>query len=257
VRDVDQPDLQHLLQAAERRLLLRRGRLHRRDRAPWASSQSRITSNTRVVVAKVRTRCGGPTARVCAVASPACPPQPTRRWSSPVRRVSYAIRTTQAVTCARHWTAPASPGPCRTPSAGPWRLSRPTGEWSVDFQPVPVVVGGLDDAGLSARQVPDHLGHSRPSLTQDVYLGRGTDSPRPRQPSSEPSDPPGRRGPQPHAAPTTRAPACRLAQVPPLLLDLGRRRQVGPSLARRELVGDALVMRPRDNLSPWSGWTSR
>jgi integrase len=36
----------------------------------------------------------------------------------------------------------------------------------------------LDDAGLSARQIADHLGHSRPSLTQDVYLGRGTASPR-------------------------------------------------------------------------------
>jgi len=35
----------------------------------------------------------------------------------------------------------------------------------------------LDDAGLSARQIADHLGHSRPSLTQDVYLGRGTASP--------------------------------------------------------------------------------
>jgi integrase len=30
----------------------------------------------------------------------------------------------------------------------------------------------LDDAGLSARQIADHLGHARPSLTQDVYLGR-------------------------------------------------------------------------------------
>ncbi len=36
----------------------------------------------------------------------------------------------------------------------------------------------LDEAGLSARQIADHLGHSRPSLTQDVYLGRGTTSPR-------------------------------------------------------------------------------
>ena len=30
----------------------------------------------------------------------------------------------------------------------------------------------LDDAGLTARQIADHLGHARPSLTQDVYLGR-------------------------------------------------------------------------------------
>jgi integrase len=40
------------------------------------------------------------------------------------------------------------------------------------------VVTRLDEAGLSARQIADHLGHSRPSLTQDVYLGRGTVSPR-------------------------------------------------------------------------------
>ncbi|SDR08861.1 tyrosine-type recombinase/integrase [Actinopolyspora saharensis] len=30
----------------------------------------------------------------------------------------------------------------------------------------------LDEAGLSARVVADQLGHSRPSLTQDVYMGR-------------------------------------------------------------------------------------
>jgi integrase len=35
----------------------------------------------------------------------------------------------------------------------------------------------LDEAGLSARQIADHLGHNRPSLTQDVYLGRGLASP--------------------------------------------------------------------------------
>jgi integrase len=30
----------------------------------------------------------------------------------------------------------------------------------------------LDDAGLSPRSVADQLGHSRSSMTQDVYLGR-------------------------------------------------------------------------------------
>lgn len=30
----------------------------------------------------------------------------------------------------------------------------------------------LDDAALSARLVADQLGHSRPSMTQDVYMGR-------------------------------------------------------------------------------------
>ena len=30
----------------------------------------------------------------------------------------------------------------------------------------------LDEAGLSARVIADQLGHSRPSLTQDVYMAR-------------------------------------------------------------------------------------
>lgn len=30
----------------------------------------------------------------------------------------------------------------------------------------------LDEAGLSARQIADILGHARPSMTQDVYMGR-------------------------------------------------------------------------------------
>ncbi|GAA3436624.1 site-specific integrase [Kutzneria kofuensis] len=32
----------------------------------------------------------------------------------------------------------------------------------------------LDDAGLTARQIADILGHARPSMTQDVYMGRRT-----------------------------------------------------------------------------------
>lgn len=34
----------------------------------------------------------------------------------------------------------------------------------------------LDDAGLSARQIADHLGHAKPSMTQDVYMGRNVAS---------------------------------------------------------------------------------
>jgi integrase len=36
----------------------------------------------------------------------------------------------------------------------------------------------LDDAGLTPRMVADQLGHERPSLTQDVYLGRKTIHPQ-------------------------------------------------------------------------------
>ncbi|WP_431876180.1 tyrosine-type recombinase/integrase [Amycolatopsis sacchari] len=32
----------------------------------------------------------------------------------------------------------------------------------------------MDEAKLSARQIADHLGHAKPSMTQDVYMGRGT-----------------------------------------------------------------------------------
>jgi transcriptional regulator with XRE-family HTH domain len=35
----------------------------------------------------------------------------------------------------------------------------------------------LDDAGESARQIADQLGHARPSLTQDVYMGRRAKNP--------------------------------------------------------------------------------
>jgi integrase len=35
----------------------------------------------------------------------------------------------------------------------------------------------LDEAGLSAWEIADHLGHAKPSMTQDVYMGRGVASP--------------------------------------------------------------------------------
>jgi integrase len=63
-------------------------------------------------------------------------------------------------------------------------LDRAGFPWATSHTFRRTVADRLDDAGLSARQIADHLGHSRPSLTQDVYLGRGTASPRPRQPSS-------------------------------------------------------------------------
>lgn len=34
----------------------------------------------------------------------------------------------------------------------------------------------LDEAGLSARAIADHLGHAKPSMTQDVYMGRSVAS---------------------------------------------------------------------------------
>jgi integrase len=45
-------------------------------------------------------------------------------------------------------------------------------DWVTSHTLRKTVATRLDDAGLSARQIADHLGHARPSLTQDVYLGR-------------------------------------------------------------------------------------
>jgi len=51
----------------------------------------------------------------------------------------------------------------------------------------------LDNAGQSARQIADQLGHARPSMTQDVYMGRRTKNPglprRWRRPSAHLASP--------------------------------------------------------------------
>jgi integrase len=55
-----------------------------------------------------------------------------------------------------------------------WRpfLARAGYEW-VQFRTLRKTVATLlDDAGLTARQIADVLGHARPSMTQDVYMGR-------------------------------------------------------------------------------------
>jgi integrase len=77
---------------------------------------------------------------------------------------------------------PSTHGRLRDPSntSGDLRkaLDRAGFPWVTSHTFRKTVATRLDDAGLSARQIADHLGHSRPSLTQDVYLGRGTASPR-------------------------------------------------------------------------------
>lgn len=46
-------------------------------------------------------------------------------------------------------------------------------DWVVPHTFRKTVATRLDEAGLSAREIADHLGHARPSMTQDVYMGRG------------------------------------------------------------------------------------
>jgi integrase len=57
-----------------------------------------------------------------------------------------------------------------------WRpfVARAGYEW-VTFRTFRKTVATLlDDAGLTARQIADILGHAHPSMTQDVYMGRGS-----------------------------------------------------------------------------------
>ncbi|SFO60421.1 Phage integrase family protein [Geodermatophilus obscurus] len=56
-------------------------------------------------------------------------------------------------------------------------LDRADFDWVTSHVFRKTVATRLDEAGLSARQIADHLGHTRPSLTQDVYMGRRLASP--------------------------------------------------------------------------------
>jgi integrase len=51
-------------------------------------------------------------------------------------------------------------------------------EWVTSHTFRKTVATRLDQAGLSARAIADHLGHAAPSMTQDVYMARRVASPR-------------------------------------------------------------------------------
>ena len=65
----------------------------------------------------------------------------------------------------RGWLAPAGTAKRVRCAAGPFC-------WVSSHVFRKTVATRLDEAGLPARQIADQLGHARPSLTQDVYLGR-------------------------------------------------------------------------------------
>jgi integrase len=57
-------------------------------------------------------------------------------------------------------------------------LDRADFKWVTSHTFRKTVATRLDDAGMTARQIADHLGHSQPSVTQDIYLGRKVASTR-------------------------------------------------------------------------------
>jgi integrase len=54
--------------------------------------------------------------------------------------------------------------------------ANPELSWVTSHTSRKTVATRLDEAGLSAREIADHLGHAKPSMTQDVYMGRGVAS---------------------------------------------------------------------------------
>lgn len=71
---------------------------------------------------------------------------------------------------------PDSRGGYRDPSntSRDFRIARgpATMDWLTSHTYRKTTATALDDAGMSARQVADQLGHARVSMTQDVYMGR-------------------------------------------------------------------------------------
>ena len=57
-------------------------------------------------------------------------------------------------------------------------LDRANFDWVTSHTFRKTVATRLDEAGLTARQIADHLGHARPSVTQDIYMGRNVVSTR-------------------------------------------------------------------------------
>ncbi|WP_166347328.1 tyrosine-type recombinase/integrase [Phytoactinopolyspora limicola] len=56
-------------------------------------------------------------------------------------------------------------------------LNRTDGyDWVTSHTFRKTVATRLDQAGLTAREIADHLGHEEPSMTQNVYMGRGVAS---------------------------------------------------------------------------------
>ncbi|RFU21913.1 site-specific integrase [Geodermatophilus marinus] len=105
-----------------------------------------------------------------------------RTIALPARTADLLRRRTAPTTAEDHPVAFPSPqGRLRDPSntSGDLRkaLDRAGFDWVTSHTFRKTVATRLDEAGLSARQIADHLGHNRPSLTQDVHLGRGTATP--------------------------------------------------------------------------------
>ncbi len=89
----------------------------------------------------------------------------------------------------RRWTDGPMDRPVFASSTGTWRDRSNVGrdlrtiragtsvDWFVSHTARRTVATLLDAEGLTARSIADQLGHARPSMTQDIYMGRKVASP--------------------------------------------------------------------------------
>jgi len=81
-------------------------------------------------------------------------------------------RPTTPLTISARFRDPSNTRRCLRKARGDGLLS-----WVTSHNFRKTVATALDDAGQSARQIADHVGHSQVSMTQDVYLGRKAANP--------------------------------------------------------------------------------
>ncbi|MGW5361566.1 site-specific integrase [Actinopolymorpha pittospori] len=92
----------------------------------------------------------------------------TRRLAAPAGRSEYRL------VFPNYLGRPQNPSNVQRSLRG--ILDRHGFEWVTTHTFRKTVATRLDEAGLSARAIADHLGHAKPSMTQDVYMGRGVAS---------------------------------------------------------------------------------
>jgi len=99
-----------------------------------------------------------------------------RKIAIPTQAVAILTRRRAARNLAQHVAFPSPLGRLRDVSNTTGDLRRLFDDlgydWVTSHTFRKTVATRLDEAGLTARQIADHLGHANPSITQDVYMGR-------------------------------------------------------------------------------------
>ena len=99
-----------------------------------------------------------------------------RKIAIPTQAVEILTRRRADCNLAQHVAFPSPLGRLRDVSNTTGDLRRLFDDlgydWVTSHTFRKTVATRLDEAGLTARQIADHLGHANPSITQDVYMGR-------------------------------------------------------------------------------------